>query len=125
MGFEAGQGSCRIVRLSAAIATEPEGKKARGAVAPVHAVALLSRDGGRIFVGQARGIISVLDRHSLQFLDALKVATSALYPEKTGPHAPIFKLPQIAQNMPCRSMLWLRHSLLRRWPFLTSRQPPP
>ena len=108
MVFEAVHGICRIVRLSAAIATEPEGKKARGAVAPVHAVALLSRDGGRIFVGQARGIISVLDRHSLQFLDALKVATSssALYPEKTGPHAPIFKLPQIAQNMPCHSMLW-------------------
>lgn len=56
------------------VVAEPEGKKARGGSAPMHAVALLSRDGSRIFVGQARGILAAVDRHSLQFLDALKVA---------------------------------------------------
>ncbi|BDA44046.1 Retinoblastoma-binding protein 5 [Coccomyxa sp. Obi] len=55
------------------IPLEAEGKKAKGSSAPVHAVAVLSRDGSRIFLGQARGILAVLDTQTLQFLDAFKL----------------------------------------------------
>lgn len=54
-------------------AAEAEGKKAKGSNAPVHAVAVLSREGSRIFLGQARGILAVLDTQTLQFLDTFKV----------------------------------------------------
>lgn len=39
----------------------------------MHAVAVLSREGSRIFLGQARGILAVLDTQTLQFLDTFKV----------------------------------------------------
>lgn len=65
---------CMMVRSNVVpMAAEAEGKKAKGSNVPVHAVALLDRDGSRIFIGQARGLLSVVDRESLQFLDALKV----------------------------------------------------
>ncbi len=54
-------------------AAEVEGKKSKSSSAPVHAVAVLSRDGSRIFLGQGRGIVAVLDTQTLLFLDAFKV----------------------------------------------------
>jgi hypothetical protein len=59
-----------------ACVTENEGKRNRGSnvsSTPVQAMAVFSKDGRRIYVGQNRGLVVALDRESLQYLDALKV----------------------------------------------------
>ena len=50
-----------------------KGVGGNGGNAAAHALALFSRDGRRIYLGQARGILAVLDRASGQFLDVLRV----------------------------------------------------
>ena len=48
-----------------------------GGNASAHALALFSQDGRCIYLGQARGVLAVLDRASGQFLDVLRVRMHA------------------------------------------------